>query len=602
MRAMDPHGWIAIAILALAALVFLRKWAPTEVVALAIPVLLSVTGVLPDPLVALQGFGNHTVIALGAIFVVGAGLRNSGLAALAARAILRLSGGSHAKILALLMAATASASAFMSNAACVALFLPTAVTISRRSMIPSSQLLLPMASAAVLGGTLTAIGTPPNLLASDYLAVRTGEPFSIFRFAVIGIPIVAMGILYTITIGRHLLPKRGSEDRLREARLPAELAQSYQITRNLCQMKVLAHSSVVNQTIREAAIRNRHGLAIVLVRRHFGVASRYLHPRPDLRLRDGDVLYLEGPDEAAWEFAEEEGLQFGLAGPQVVERILGRGNTLAEVLIAPRSPIVGRSLRDLRFRDRYGLNALSLWRAGKPVPNPAAIPLEVGDAFLVSGPVASVRELSTDPDYIVLSDQSEAIDIQRAPLAFLLLLVAIVPPILGIMPLAISAVAAALLMLLTRCIGLEEARRSIEWKVVFLIAGTLPLGIALETTGVAGTVAHGLLNVTLPMGEPAVLSSLFLLAAVTATSSSNSAAAVIIMPIAGEVASAGAVGLEHALLAVAYGCSCAFVLPIAQWNLMVMAPGDYQPRDFVRFGAGLSLAMGVATVGLLSLW
>jgi di/tricarboxylate transporter len=598
---MTPEGWIAVGILFGAALTIVRRWAPPEMVALGIPVLLVVTGVIDDPAQALMGFGNRAVIALGAIFVVGAGLQGSGLAALVARAILRLGGKKERGILPLLMSATAATSGFMSNAATTALFLPTAVTLSRRAMISPSRLLLPLASAAVLGGTLTVIGTPPNLLASGYLEGRTGEPFSIFRFAVVGIPIVITGILYAITVGRKLLPDRSEEDRLREAALPEELAQSYGLMRNLSRLRVTPSSTVAGRTIAEADIRNRAGLQVVLVHRRRGLVSRYLEPSPDLSLEPGDFLYVEGSDEASWAFAEDEGLQYAMAGPRAIERILGRGQTLAEVTIAPRSPVFGRSLRDLRFRSRYGLNALSLWRHGAPMPSPADIPLELGDAFLVSGPVARIRDLAADPDYILLSDQSEVIDVSRAPRAFALLLLAVLPPILGILPLSISALMSALLMVVTRCLTIEEARRAIEWKVVFLIAGTLPLGLALETTGVASTIARGIVGVTSPLGEPATLAGLFFVAMAVAVTSSNAAAAVIIAPIAGEVAAAGNVGLEAGLLAVAYGCSCAFILPLAQWNLMVMGPGGYQTRDFVRYGTGLSLVMGATTVALLSI-
>lgn len=598
---MEPHGWVAIAILIAAGVTFVKKWAPPEVVALSIPVLLAVTGVIEEPLQALQGFGNPAVIALGAIFVVGAGLQGSGLAAAVARAIVRGGGRNEGRILALLMSATALVSGFMSNAASTALFLPTAVTVARRAFISPSRLLIPMASAAVLGGTVTLIGTPPNLLISSYLESRTGVPFSIFRFSLVGLAMVAMGILYTVTIGRKLLPDRRGEDRMREAHVPEELAESYHLGRNLCRMKVTPTATVAGKTIAEATIRERYGLSVVLVHRRRGLVSRYLDPEPNLRLEPNDMLYVEGDNEAAWTFAEEEGLQFGLAGPEAMERILGRGQTLAEVSIAPRSQAFGHTLRDLRFRSHYGLNVIALWRRGAAIENPTDMQLEFGDAMLVSGPIGRVRQLGEDPGFIVLTDQSETVDVRRAPRALLLLALAVLPPILGVAPLAVSALAAAILMVVTGCVSLDDARRAIDWRVVFLIAGTLPMGLALEETGVAAVVAHGILGATAPLGNAAALGGLFFLAAAVSVTSSNSAAAVIIAPIAGQVAASGSIGLETALLTVAYGCSCAFILPLSQWNLMVMGPGNYEARDFLRFGGGMSLVMGVTAVGLLSL-
>ncbi|MCA9753257.1 MAG: SLC13 family permease, partial [Gemmatimonadetes bacterium] len=316
---MSIDGWIAIGILFASGFTILKRWAPTELVALGIPVLLVLTGVL-EPAEALQGFGNHAVIAIAAVFVVGAGLSGSGLAGLVARFILRLAGQRESTILALLMGAAALVSGFMSNAATTALFLPTAVTLSRRALISPSRLLMPLAAASVLGGTLTMIGTPPNLIVSAFREARTGDAFSVLDFTRVAIPIVLMGILYTVTVGRKLLPVRTSHDRLREALLPEAIAESYGVARNLARLKIGSPSEVAGRTIAEVDIRRRYGLSVVLVNRHIGPVSRYFDPRPDLRLEEGDVLYVEGEDEAAWRFGEEKGLQYGLAGPRALER------------------------------------------------------------------------------------------------------------------------------------------------------------------------------------------------------------------------------------------------------------------------------------------
>lgn len=679
---MTPHGWIALATLLAAAALFLLRLLPAEIVSLAIPVVLYLSGVLPNAHDALRGFGNDQVVALGAIFVVGAGLHGSGVAALIARGIHRASGRNEGRLLVFLMTAVALVSGFMNNPAVVALFLPATVALSRQSMISPSRLLMPMAFAAVLGGNLTLIGNTPNLLVSGYLQGRSGAPFGMFDYALAGLPIVVAGVVFTVVMRRRLLPQRSYEERMREALLPEELAQSYGLTQNLCRMRVLPKSGIVGKTLADAGIRSRYGLSVVAVVRAGGMGltggrgargagasadasggasaggvaasaanvagaavaaaasaaeigtrlaselgsrlttplgPRYLDPKPDLVIEADDQLYIEGNDERAWELAEEETLQFALAGPQAIERMLGRGQTLAEVSVSPRSGVFGRTLKDLGFGGRYGLNALSLWRRGAPISGAADIPLELGDAFLVSGPAAKVRDLERDPDFIVLTDQSSAVDFRRAPLAIVLLLVAVVPPIVGLAPIALSALTAALLMVVTGCVSPDSARRALDWKVIFLIAGTLPLGLALERTGVAAGIARGILAAvtgvhggavgdgaaaaaSLPfLAHAAVIATLFLLAALVSNVSSNSTAALIISPIAGEAAAAGAIDLRTALLAVAYGCSCSFVLPIAQWNIMVMGPGGYRTRDFVRYGTGMSLVVAIVAIGVLAL-
>jgi di/tricarboxylate transporter len=381
--------------------------------------------------------------------------------------------------------------------------------------------------------------------------------------------------------------------------LPEDLAKSYGLLKNLSQMTVLPRSTLVGRTIAQAAIRNRYHLSVLAVVRPGSLAPRYLDPRPGLVLEANDQLYIEGNDEDAWRLAEQETLQFALAGPQAVERILGRGQTLAEVSVAPRSNAVGRSFRQLGFGARYNLNVLSLWRRGAPQADHANVPLEFGDAFLVSGPSVKVAELSRDPDYIVLTDHAAAVDFRHAPLALLLLAVGVVPAVLGLAPLAISTMAAALLMVITGCVSLDGARRSLEWKAIFLIAGTMPLATAMEQTGVATAISSSLLSATAPLGAAGTVTSLFLLAAIISITSSNGAAALVMAPIAAQAAAAGAIDLRHALLAVAYGSGCAFVLPMAQWNLLVMGPGGYRTRDFVRFGSAMSAVVLATAVAVL---
>jgi di/tricarboxylate transporter len=262
---------------------------------------------------------------------------------------------------------------------------------------------------------------------------------------------------------------------------------------------------------------------------------------------------------------------------------------------------LGKSFRELEFRKRHGLNVISIWRADQVITSGSGdMRLQLGDAFLVSGAAHRIRQLTRDPDFVVLGDggvRSE--DVRRAPLALLLLVLAILPPLLGWLPLAISALGAALLMVMTKCLSVDAARRSIDFTILFLVIGTIPLGTALEQSGVAAKLASALLVLKGTFGEPGRMVSLFLLSAVLSTTSNNGAAAVILAPVA---ASAAGPDVAKAFLAVAYGASCAFALPFThQCNLMVMGPGGYRTRDFVRVGSLLSLLVALVAVVMLSI-
>ena len=601
---MDGHGWVALATLVVATLLFITKWLPVGVTALAIPVILHAAGVLPDAGDALRGFASPAAVAIGAVFVLGTGLRESGVATLLARGIQALAGRSEAGLCLLVMVATAALSAFMSNAAVVAMLLPVVLVLSRRSGVAASRLLMPMAFAAVLGGTITMVGTAANILIADYVlspAAPAGlKPLEVFDFAPVGAAVTVAGILFLAFVGRRMLSREKREDR-RRRRLPEDVARSFNLAESLLMFGVKDASRATGRTLSELDLPGTYGMNPLMVRRPGPMGDRWIAPDAGVVLQPGDRLYAQGAESSAWLLAESELLQFGLAGPRAVERILGRGATLAEVAIPPRSSFTGKTLDQEDFTARFGLQVLALWRAdGEEVDEPLARPLEVGDNFLVSGAARAVHRLEGQADFTVLTDQSQVEDVTRAPLALGLLLLALLPAVLLGMPLALSALGGALLMVVTGCVTPPALRRAIDWNVLALIVGTLPLGLALERHGVADLVAGGLAQVGARLSVVGVLGILFGLSAVLAVLASNAAAALIVAPIAARAAAAAGVDPGTALLAVAYGCSCAFVLPFAQWNLMVAVPGGYRTRDYLRVGGWTSLVYAVTAVALLA--
>ena len=601
---MDLHAWIALATLIAAVVLFVAKWIPMEATALAIPVVLAATGTLSDPELALKGFGNHAVIAIGAIFILGAGLKESGVATLMAGGIERIAGRSEVRIIVAIMIAVCALSSFMSSAATVAVFLPAVAVLAQRTKVPNSRLMMPLAYAAVLGGTLTLIGTTPNLILGADLAERTGGPgLGMFEFTRIGVPVAAICILYMATVGVRFLPDRPDQQRLSKGALPEEVAENYGFMTNLYRMKVIEQSKLAGKTIAEAGVRTRYDMDVVLIHRPTSLGVSFLHPRPDLRLMAEDQIYLEGEALDAWRIADEELLQFGVAGPRSLERILGRGLTLAEVTLTPHSQVFGKTFTELGFQQRWGCNVISVWRNGMSLTaNTREIPLELGDSFMISGPTERVRELAKDLDYVVLTDASRIEDVRRAPLAAAIMLLAVLPPILGWMPLPLSAIGAALLMMGTRCVSMRGAVRSVDWRVLFMIIGTIPLGLALDKTGVAAQAAEGILWLEPYGGEPLILFCLFALSGVLAVLVNNGAAAVVLAPVAALAAEALKIPISTTFLAVAFGASCAFVLPFGnQCCLMVMGPGGYSAKDYLRAGIGISIVMALATITLLTL-
>ena len=602
---MDGHGWVAIAVLVVATVLFIKKWLPVGVTALSIPVVLHVTGVLPKASDALRGFSSPAAVAIGAVFVLGTGLRESGVATLLARGIQALGGRSEARLCLFVMIATAALSAFMSNAAVVAMLLPTVLVLSRRSGVAASRLLMPLAFAAVLGGTITMAGTAGNILVADYITgpeVPAGiPPLQLFDFTPIGLAITAAGIAFVVLVGRCLLPRNLADDRRRK-RMPEDVAKSFKLSESLLMFGVREASQAAGRTLGQLDLSGQYGMNPLMVRRPAPMGDKWIPPDAGVVLQPGDRLYAQGAESSAWLLAESEMLQFGLAGPRAVERILGRGTTLAEVALPPRSLYLGKTLEEEDFTARYGLQVLALWRAnGEEIEEPLGHRLDVGDNFLVSGTARAVHRLETQADFTVLTDQSQVEDVTRAPLAIGILVACLVPVVAFNMPLALAALGGALLMVVTGCVTKPALRRAVDWNVLALIVGTLPLGLALEMHGIADVAASAVVDVGTSASSVGVIAILFALAAVLATLTSNAAAALSVAPVAARAAAVAGLHPTTALLAVAYGTSCAFVLPFAQWNLMVAVPGGYGNRDYLKMGSLVTLVYAIVAIALLSL-
>ncbi|MDJ0875592.1 MAG: SLC13 family permease [Desulfobacterales bacterium] len=602
---MDIHAWIAIATLVVAMVLFISKLIPLEATALSIPVVLAVTGTVSPAEAALRGFGNNAVIALGAIFVLSAGLKESGVATLMGRMLERFGGKKEWSLILLIMITTCVLSAIMSNAATVAVFLPAVLVLSRRANISPSRLMMPLGYAAILGGTLTLISTTPNLILGSELERLSGgeRTLGMFEFAIVGAPISVVGIAYMALIGTKLLGRSGRDDAPGRKSFRERMISRYQPEKKLRKLTIPSGSMLADSTIAQTDLGRQHRLEVVQIGRSKGYRNQFLDVQADTMIKAGDVLFVEGRDEDVLKLAEEHSIPIENATEDEADGLLGRGINMAEVAIPPHSDFLGRTLIDLNFRGLNGLSVLSIWRRGELIEKDVGVtPLELGDALLVYGSIRNIRRLEESHDLVLLDRQQSEEDVRRAPIALLLLATALLPPVLGWYPLAVSGLASALLMVATGCVSLRGAQKSIDLRILFLIIGTVPLGDALFQTGVAGKLAATLFPAGMNLGQFYVFGVLFVVSALLSTTSNNAAAAVILSPVAYAAAESSGVDVGMAFLAVAYGASCAFVLPFAhQCNLMVMGSGGYTTKDFVKVGAGLSVVMAATAVILLSL-
>jgi len=602
---LDIHAWIAIATLVVAMVLFISKLIPLEATALSIPVVLAVTGTVTPAEAALRGFGNNAVIALGGIFVLSAGLKESGVATLVGRMLERFGGKNEWSLVLLIMVTTCVLSAIMSNAATVAVFLPAVLVLSRRAKISPSRLMMPLGYAAILGGTLTLISTTPNLILGSELERLSGgeRTLGMFEFTIVGIPICVVGILYMALIGTRLLGRRGSDDGLKRQSFRDRMLIRYQPEKRLYKLTVPSGSELTDSTIAQASFGKRYQVEVVQIGRKKGFRDQFLDVQADLTIKAGDVLFVDGKDADVQELAEKHAFPIEIAAEDEAEQLWGRGINMAEVTLSPHSDFLDRTLIDVSFRGVFGITVAAIWRRGELIEKDVgATPLKLGDVLLVYGPIRNIRKLEQNDHLVLLDRQRSEEDVRRAPIALLLLAAALLPPVLGWYPLAVSALASAILMVATGCVSIRGAQKAIDLRILFLVIGTIPLGDALFQTGVAAKLAATLFPAGMGLGKFYVFGVLFAVSTLLSTTSNNAAAAVILSPVAYAAAESSGVDVGMAFLAVAYGASCAFVLPFAhQCNLMIMGPGGYKTKDFVKVGIGLSIVMAVTAVVLLSL-
>lgn len=547
---------------------------------------------LISPSQALYGLANPATGTVAAMFVLSAGLTRTGLVQWLARQIDRLAGKTELRLIVVLSLAIAALSAFIVNTATVAIFIPVAIVLAGARGVSSSRVLMPLSFASQFGGVCTLIGTSTNILVST-IAVASGmRAFGLFEFAPLGLVMVAVGTAYMAFVARWLLPKREGE---------VQRVDKYRLADYLAEFRVGEESEFVGRTWRDTkASADPEVTLIKLIRGH----DELWRPTSTEMLA-GDTLLLHGHVDRLIGVANESGLE--LRSETVDDARLAAGDVkLVEALVPPRSRLVGRTLQSSGFRRRYGTVALAVQRRGKVLRRRLAdISLEDGDSLLLQGPASAVSRLMRSSDLVVTNELTDLFFRRNRAVIALLILVAVVGvAAAGLVPILVAALLGAVAMVLLGCLSIEEAYQAIDWRVVFLLGGILPLGVALRETGAASWIAETVLAPLEGAGPLAVLAGLYIVTAVLTESMSNNAAAVILAPIAFSIAGSMKVDPRPFLVAITFAASTSFATPVGyQTNTMIYAPGGYRFADYLRVGGPLNFIFwGLAVALIPILW
>jgi di/tricarboxylate transporter len=582
---------LVLTVLGIAIVLFTSEKLRVDVVSMLVLLSLLVLGLI-DVDDAFAGFSSPAVVTVWAIYIVSAGLFRTGVADFIGQRILSVAGTEEPRLIGTIMLTVGTMSAFMNNIGATAVLLPAISSIARRVKISISKLLIPLAFGSLLGGVTTLIGTPPNLLVSNALYAAGLEPFGLFDYAPMGLIIMFSGILYMVLVGRHLLPEREAT---------ADLTESYQVRDYLTEVRVLPESPLVGKTSTESRFGQDYDLNIVgkIRGQHHQTMSR------NARIQEGDVLTVRGSLNTILKIRESQGLEI-VPDVELGEAELTTDDTsIAEVIIPTRSELVGKTLKEITFRHRYNVTVLALWRHGEPLRSKlASEPLEFADVLLVQGHRDRINLLRTDPDFLLLEPvELETRRTDKAPFALAVFAIMLGAVILGWLPISAAAVLAAILMVLTHCLTMDEAYESIEWKSVFLIAGMLPMGIAMEQTGTAKFLADQIIAAVGDLGPQMIMVGLFVLTTIITEFMSNAAAAVLVAPIAISTAQSLGVAPHAFVMGVGIAASNSFLFPIGhQANVLVFGPGGYKFFDFTKVGLPLTLLIWILLILFLPIF
>ncbi|CAN5611189.1 SLC13 family permease [soil metagenome] len=568
-----------------------------DVVGIIVMVTLILLG-LVTPREGISGFANEAVITVTAMFILSAGLLRTGAIDMLSRWTERVANGGEFRLLLVTLALVVPLSAFINNTPVVVVVIPMVLGLTRKFGLAPSRLFMPISFASQMGGTLTLIGTSTNLLVAGLVLDLGLDRIRLFDITPPALILTAFGLAYLLTIGRWLTPTRETG---------TDLISSYELRDYLTGLVVGEQSPLIGRSLRDANFATTYGLNVIGIDRS---GTRIPFPRGGAVIQAGDVLIVEGKIENIARIEQDDNLSIGGTKPDLLPtgqkpRRSGPEPGLAELIVPPRSPVVGRSLRQLNFRNRFGLPVLGIQRHGEPLHVPMRdVILEPGDILLVSGTARELRRLHDTGDLALLG--TIALPPKRSrKLKYSIPIIVLVVTLAAfdVMPILVSALLGVVAMFVSGCITPDEAYEEIDWMVIVLLGSIIPLGLAMQNSGTAQLLAGHLLAITQPLGPFGVLAMFYLTTSLLTEVISNNAAAVVMTPIAIAIGVGLGVSPMPFVIAVMFAASNSFMTPIGyQTNTFIYGPGGYRFSDFIRVGGPLNLLMVIVATFVIPLF
>jgi di/tricarboxylate transporter len=580
---------LLIVILIAALILFSIETIPADVTALGVMMALILTGIVPAD-VAFMGFGSDTAIMILGLLILTAALIRTGVVQMLSRWVLRTVSDNHKRLYWVIMGASGFLSSLMSNTATAAFFVPMTLGLSKRMKIPTAKLLMPLAFAAILSSSVTLVSTSTNVVVSGLMTQYGLEPLGMFEMTPVGIPILIIGLLYMFFIGRHLIPVRG--------RASGDFQS--EILSYCSEFEVTEKSPWEGKSLAEIALGKKFDLTVLRIVKQPGFQ---VEPRANTLIKKGDKLLVEGNRDDLVALSEQDIVEF--SGDFSDATLTPENLSMAEVILLPGSPFIGRTLWGLNFRDRYGLQVMGINRNGETIFHRISrTRLKVGDQLLLQGDPETIRSLGKNNNFRVVSGQLHSIpETEKAPIALAIFGGALLLVSFNVLSLPVAVMVGALAVFITRCITPTEAYRQVNWNAWLLIASMLALGQAMEISGLADLVAHQIVTWIGAANPIYLLSAFFFLSLILTQPMSNQAAAVVVIPIAIQTATQLGLNPRTFAIMIAVGASCSFITPLEPACLMVYGPGNYKFFDFVKVGSLLTLLIfGIALLMVPWLW